>query len=152
MKKRLHLNSSFYFFMGGIVASFACTILYESINQIGTYEGTSLSFCFEWISGFVMCVACVLFWVLASSLDEIETKFNVMINGKKNVDEIWFRAIRAVAEEKIKRANYNVHVDDIDARVNKKSKKIYYKLKGILVIGCSSFVGALCLLILSKVV
>jgi len=152
MKRKLSFKEAFYSFMGGTVASLACTILYEAINQIGNVESSVVAYVLEWIAGVMMCISCTCLLWLASNLGEIENKLNIMIDTKKDANELWFRAIRALAEKKIQTNDINRETADLDALVKKEANKIYYKLIVLLVIGCFSFVLGMVFLVISKVV
>lgn len=152
MKRKLYFKESFFSFMGGTVASLACTILYENIDQIGNVEGLVVVYVFEWIAGFLMCISCICFLWLASNLGDIEKKLNTMLDTRKDSNDLWFRAIRALAEKKIEVNDTNCTTVDLDALVKKEAKKMYYKLITLLVIGCFSFILGMVLLVISKVV
>ncbi len=152
MRRRFRFKETFYSFLGGTIASFACTIIYGAIDQISNMEVSVLAYIFEWSSGIIMCISCACLLWLASTLGSIEAKFNEMKNLKKDIDELWFRSIRAIAENKIVDNNSTFMSDNLDDLVKKKADKIYCKLIMFLIIGCFSFVFGLVLLIMSKVV
>lgn len=152
MRRRFHFKETLYSFLGGTIASLACTIIYEAIDQIGNIEGSVLTYIFEWSSGIIMCISCACLLWLASMLGNIEAKFNEMKDVKKGIDELWFRSIRAIAENKIIAKNPAFLSENLDDLVKKESDKIYYKLIILLIIGCISFALGLVLLIMSKVV
>lgn len=152
MKRRFCFKESFYSFLGGTIASLACTIIYEAINQIGKMEVSVLTYIFEWCSGIIMCISCVCLLWLASILGNIEAKFNQMKDMKKDIDELWFRSIRAIAENEIIVSNPALQSENLDDLVKKEANKIYCKLIMLLIIGFISFVLGLVLLIMSKVV
>ncbi len=152
MRKRFRFKETFYSFLGGIIASLACTIIYEAIDQIGNMEVSVLTYIFEWSSGIIMCISCACLLWLASMLGSIEAKFNELKGLKKDIDELWFRSIRAIAENKIIVNNPAFLSENFDDLVKEKSDKIYYKLVMNLIIGCIFFVIGLVLLIVSKVV
>ncbi len=152
MRRRFRFKETFYSFLGGTIASLACTIIYEAIDQIGNMEVSILTYIFEWSSGIIMCISCACLLWLASMLGAIEAKFNEIKDLKKDIDELWFRSIRAIAENKIVANNPAFMSEDFDDLVKKKADKIYFKLIILLIIGCISFVFGLVLLIMSKVV
>lgn len=152
MKRKLYFKETFYSFMGGTVASLACTILYEAINQIGNFEGSVVAYVLEWISGCMMCISCTCLLWLASNLGYVENRLNIMLDTKKDANELWFRAIRALAEKKIQVNNMNRTIADLEVLVKKEADKIYYKFITLLVLGCFSFVVGMSLLVISKVV
>lgn len=152
MRRRFRFNETFYSFLGGTIASFACTIIYGAIDHISNMEVSVLAYIFEWSSGIIMCISCACLLCLASTLGSIEAKFNEIKNKKKDTDELWFRSIRAIAENKIIDNDFTLMSEYLDELVKKKADKIYCKLIIFLVIACFSFVLGLVLLIMSKVV
>lgn len=152
MRRRFRFKETFYSFLGGTIASFACTIIYEAIDQIGNMKVSVLIHIFEWSSGIIMCISCACLLWLASMLGSIEVKFNEMKNLKKDIDELWFRSIRAIAENKIRANNSALLAENLDDLVKKKADKIYFKLIMLLIIGFITFILGLVLLIMSKVV
>lgn len=152
MRRRFHFKETFYSFLGGTIASLACTIIYEAIDQIGNIEVSTLAYIFEWSSGIIMCISCACLLWLASMLGNIEAKFNEMMDVKKDINELWFRSIRAIAENRIIRSNPAFSSNNIDDLVKKKANIIYYKLIALLIIGGISFALGIVLLIMSKVV
>lgn len=152
MKRRFCFSESFYSFLGGTIASLACTIIYEAINQIGKIEVSVLTYLLEWCSGITMCISCFCLLWLSSILGNIEDKFNQIRDLKKDSDELWFRSIRAIAEKKIIVSNPALLSENIDVLVKKVADKIYSKLIMLLIIGFIFFALGLVLLIMSKVV
>ena len=152
MRRRFHFKETFYSFLGGTIASLACTIIYEAIDQIGNIEVSTLAYIFEWSSGIIMCISCACLLWLASMLGNIEAKFNQLMDVKKDINELWFRSIRAIAENRIILSNPAFSSNNIDDLVKKKANIIYYKLIALLIIGGVSFALGIVLLIMSKVV
>lgn len=152
MKKIFYFKEAFYSFMGGIVSSLACTILYEAINKIADIECITVSYILEWCAGLMMCVSCVCLLLLASKLGNIENKFNTMLDNTNETDELWFRAIRAIAEKNIQQ-NVKIHeYTNSDILLNREADKIYCKLVMLLLMGCFSFLIGIVILVISKVV
>lgn len=152
MRRRFRFKETFYSFLGGTIASLACTIIYEAIDQISNMEVSVQAYIFEWSSGIIMCISCACLLWLASILGNIEAKFNEIKDLKKDFDELWFRSIRAIAENMIIAKNPTFMPENLDDLVKKKTDKIYCKLIILLIVGCFSFTLGLVLLIMSKVV
>lgn len=152
MKKRFYFKEGFYSFVGGTIASLSCTILYDTIDQIGNIQVSIIAYIFAWISWIMMCISCGCLLWLASSLGNVEAKFNKIADTKKDANELWFRAIRAIAENKIQSNNRDLSSEDLDTLIERTADKMYYKLIILLIIGCLSLLLGFLFLILSKVV
>lgn len=150
MRSLFCFKESFYSFVGGIIASIASTILYEAINNIGTFNNFN-TYLLEWISGITMCISCICLLALASNLETINYKLRSILNSKRNLNEQWLRAVRAIAEENMV-SHSNIASDEYETIVANAAKKICTKLVTLLVFGILTFVLALAILIMSKVV
>lgn len=151
-KKPFRFKESFYSFLGGVVASLASTIIYEAIDRIGNISSSALSYALLWISGLLMILSCVFLLLVSSYLGKIEAKYSTIIDDKKDPDEIWFRSIRALSERKVLRKNQTSSQDDIDKLVQEDADKTYWRIFTFLVLGLSTFLAAIIVLVFSKVV
>lgn len=152
MKKRFRFKDSFYSFIGGTIASLACTIIYEAINQIGTLQCCTKSFFFQWISGICMCISCASFLWLASELNDIDSKFARLSNLNGDRTELWFRAIRVVVEDKMKLFRSEHDVTLLESEVTRKATCLYYELSALFFVGCITIVLGLAMLVMAKVI
>lgn len=151
-KKPFRFKESFYSFLGGVVSSLASTIIYEAIDHIGNITSSILSYVLVWISGSLMILSCIFLLIVSSQLGKIEAKYNAMIDNKKDPDEIWFRSIRALSESKVLRQNHAKPPQDIDRLIEEDADKTYWKTFGFLILGISTFLVAIIILVVSKVV
>lgn len=152
MNKRFRFKNSFYSFIGGTVASLACTIIYEAINELGTIQSCTRSYLFEWISGICMCISCVCFLWIASDLSDIDLKYASLSDLKGDRTELWFRAIRVVVEEKIRSLNVEHSVPLLESEVTKRATCLYRKLIALFFIGCTTIILGLAMLVIAKVI
>lgn len=152
MKKRFRFKDSFYSFIGGTIASFACTIIYEMINKIGTVQCYTKSILLECISCISMCISCVCFLWLASELSDIDSKYVSLSNLNGDRTELWFRAIRVVAEDKMKSINTECFVPLLESDVTRYATHLYNKLVVLFFGGCIMSVLGLAMLVVAKVI
>lgn len=152
MKKRFRFKDSFYSFIGGTIASLACTIIYEAINQLKTIQCCTKAYFFEWISGICMYISCICFLLLASDLGDINSKYSSLSGLKGDRTELWFRAIRIVVEEKIKPLDTEHSATLLESEVTRQASYLYCKLVVLFFTGCITVVLGLAILVIAKVV
>ena len=108
MRKIYRLKNSFFSFFGGIIGSFALTVLYESIDLIGDQKISCCSYLLNWISAILLGISCVLFLCLSINLDAINEKYTLLMSNSMsnsdNTSELWERALRIVVELRLKSA------------------------------------------------
>lgn len=152
LKNNFYFSEVFYSFIGGVIASFGGTILYETIDKIGEHEYYSICNLFEWCSVAMIYLSSFCFLKLAVNIQIIQGKVSSFGNIRGERSDLWLRAIRAIAEKDIENTKVGKTDENNKALINKVIKKIYIRIFFQLYMGIFFCGLGIMSLFLSKVV
>lgn len=97
-------------FWGGVVSSFACTIIYESISELRALDSiSSLSYAFNWISSILMTFCCVLLLSLSSKMKKLYENYSLLLSLATNAEKEEPQKILILALEKQLKTSKIIH-------------------------------------------
>ena len=151
--KKIFRNDELFPFLSGIVVSLACTILYEGIVGIKTFEIIQLVLMLL-ITGLLVTTT-VFFMMLASEIKDLRTRFDRIKDeeiyeiGRKSLDglmdDFWARAFRWRADDDIRATTGNSPNDEV---ANQYVKRLKRKLTCLFGLAVGLFVVAMVILFL----
>lgn len=156
--RKIFRNDELFPFLSGIVVSLACTILYEGIVGIKTFEIIQLVLMLL-ITGLLVTTT-VFFMMLASEIKDLRTRFDrikdekiseisSVTSGRKSLDglmdDFWARAFRWRADDDIMATTGNSPKDEV---ANQYVKRLKRKLTCLFGLAVGLFVVAMVILFL----
>ncbi len=128
--RKLYQNEELFSFLGGVIISLACTVLYEGISNINNYSVWKLMYLLATVV--LMIVSTTALITLSNESKNLILRFD-RIKGKednsKNLDfdawtkELWDRAFRSKVDEEYNAKTGEELEDGSAARLIKKLKR-----------------------------